>query len=86
MQGGWLGNFLGDVSAHSLLGLELHTSPPHSQPRPNHPLLGWGSKGSLSALVNTLTWDFFSLTHAFGVTSEKALPFPRSERFNSVFF
>lgn len=28
----------------------------------------------MSALVNTLAWDFFIPTHAFGVTSEKALP------------
>ena len=36
MQAVWLDSFLGEVSARSLLGWELHLSPPHSQPPPSH--------------------------------------------------
>ena len=35
MQASWPGSFPGEVSARSLLGWELHLSPPHSQPPPS---------------------------------------------------
>lgn len=53
---------------------------PTSLPAPTQPFSfvgGVGHKKTMSALVNTLAWDFFFIpTHAFGVTSEKALPSP----------
>lgn len=77
MQASWLDSFPGEVSARSLAGNSIS---PHLTPSPHPAVLLCGRSGPQEDHVcigkHTGVGFFFIPTHAFGVTSEKALPSP----------